>query len=198
MPPAGSTPLPPGYPEKRHDFLAALLSYLLPGLGQVMQGRIGKGVLFFVCLNALFFYGMMMGQWKNVWLPDPAGLPRVTLFGRELDGVPKAVWHRPQFLGQMWIGVAAWPSLFQYASHDPNKDTGPLFGAYQREPKESELNDLQRNGNKRWDLGWVFTVIAGVLNMLVIYDAFAGPVVLAEDEEKKSGGQPPAPGGPPK
>ena len=34
-------------------------------------------------------------------------------------------------------------------------------------PPERELNDLQRDGNKRWDLGWVYTVIAGVLNVLV-------------------------------
>ena len=37
------------------------------------------------------------------------------------------------------------------------------------------MNDLQRNGDKRWDLGWVYTIIAGVLNILVIYDALAGP-----------------------
>jgi hypothetical protein len=29
------------------------------------------------------------------------------------------------------------------------------------------------------DLGWVYTVIAGVLNIMVIYDAFAGPAFLA-------------------
>ena len=51
-----------------------------------------------------------------------------------------------------------------------------LFGTFQRAPSEDELNQLQRNGNKRWDLGWVYTVIAGVLNLLVMYDAFAGPM----------------------
>ena len=40
---------------------------------------------------------------------------------------------------------------------------------------EGELNDLQRDSDKRWDLGWVYTVIAGVLNIMVIYDALAGP-----------------------
>jgi hypothetical protein len=196
MPPESPPTAPP--PVKRRDFLAAVLSYLLPGLGQVMQGRIAKGLLFFVCLNALFFYGMRMGQWKNVWLPDPTNLPRLTVFHTELEGVPKAIWNRPQFLGQVWIGVAAWPAIFQYAAYNPTKTEGPLFGAYQRQPDEQELNDLQRDGNKRWDLGWVFTVIAGVLNLLVIYDAFAGPVVLAEDEEKKPGGPTPPAGGPSK
>ena len=41
MPVPDPTPIVPP-PVKRRDFLAALLSYLLPGLGQVMQGRIAK------------------------------------------------------------------------------------------------------------------------------------------------------------
>ena len=35
-----------------------------------------------------------------------------------------------------------------------------------------------RNGDKTWDLAWVYTVIAGVLNVMVIYDAFAGPAFV--------------------
>ena len=49
------------------------------------------------------------------------------------------------------------------------------LGDFQREPEERVLNQLQNEDDKRWDLGWVFTVIAGVLNIMVIYDAFAGP-----------------------
>jgi hypothetical protein len=176
----------PAAPPPLFDPLAAALSYLIPGLGQVYQGRTGKGILFFVGLYGLFFYGMWMGQWRNVWLPDPSGLPPITvpILG-ELDGVPKSVAHRPQFLGQFWIGVAAWPAVVQYANYDPTKETGPIFGSFQRTPEEGgpndppekiTLNKLQRDGNKRWDLGWVYTVIAGVLNLLVIYDALAGPM----------------------
>ena len=52
------------------DPLAAVLSYLVPGLGQIVQGRVGKGVLFLVGLYTLFFYGMYLGQWSNVFLAD--------------------------------------------------------------------------------------------------------------------------------
>jgi hypothetical protein len=79
-------------------------------------------------------------------------------------------------MGQFWIGTAAWPAVVQYASYDRTKNTGPIFGKFERAPTEDELNDLQRRASKRWDLGWVYTVIAGVLNLLVIYDAFAGPM----------------------
>jgi hypothetical protein len=39
------------------------------------------------------------------------------------------------------------------------------------------------------ELGWVYTVIAGVLNIMVIYDAVAGPAFLAsrrKDEEENA------------
>ena len=175
-----STPRPAAAPLTL-DPLAAVLSYLLPGLGQVLQGRIAKGLLFFVSLYALFFYGMWLGKMKNVWLPDATHLPDTEVAGVKLTGLPKSLAYRMQFLGQFWIGVAAWPAVLQYAAAGPDpNDPGkplPVIGRYMQTPPEKELNDLQRDGNKRWDLGWVYTVIAGVLNLLVIYDALAGPVV---------------------
>jgi len=195
---------PPPPPTKRkYDPLAAVLSFLLPGLGQVLQGRIAKGVLFFVCLYGLFFYGMWMGHMKNVWLPEATTLPAAELpVAGKVDGVPKALYHRPQFLGQFWIGVAAWPAIIQYAMADPTAQPtdepkpAPAIGHYMQTPSEVELNKLQRDGDKSWDLGWVYTVVAGVLNILVIYDALAGPVVKEDDEPTPPGTpKPPAPGG---
>ena len=49
-------------PPPENGATAAFLSYLVPGLGQIYQGRIGKGILFFVCVYTLFFYGMYLGQ----------------------------------------------------------------------------------------------------------------------------------------
>src|SRR5947209_15364621 len=113
MPTADSSPTPAG-PPRQFAPLAGLLSYLVPGLGQIVQGRVGKGLLFFVCIYALFFYGMYLGSGSvtyagttytvtsNVYLPDtatehnnPFNLPR---FAANL-------YNRPQFLGQFWVGV---------------------------------------------------------------------------------------------
>jgi hypothetical protein len=188
--------MPPPPAPRKLDWLAAVLSYLLPGLGQVLQGRIAKGLLFFVCLYALFFYGLWLGKMKNVWLPGPAALvdangnplPDVRVGDVALKGLLKSLAYRPQFAGQFWIGVAAWPAVFQYAA-DPPPEEPPrrlaVIGTYMRTPGEKELNDLQRDGNKRWDLGWVYTLIAGVLNLLVIYDALAGPAI--RDDEPAGG-----------
>src|SRR4051794_9577022 len=101
-PPTTDPPLPP----VKLDPLAALLSYLIPGLGQIYQGRVGKGLLFFGGLYLLFFYGMWMGQWQNVWLPDAEKLPAVAVNGQNVGGVGKAISYRFQFLGQFWIGTA--------------------------------------------------------------------------------------------
>jgi hypothetical protein len=159
----------------------AILSYLIPGLGQIVQGRVGKGLLFLVCLYGLFFYGMALGEWKNVYLPDTAkfnntwGLP-----------TPAAnVYNRLHFAGQFWIGIAAWPAIWQYNHLPvPSEEKHAFWHNFQRTPPESLLNELQTNGDKTWDLGWVFTVIAGVLNVLVIYDAFAGPAFKPEQESQ--------------
>jgi|DewCreStandDraft_4_1066084.scaffolds.fasta_scaffold89477_1 hypothetical protein len=168
------------YPQSATSFFdpfAALLSYLIPGLGQIYQGRIAKGLLFFLGLYTLFFYGMWMGQWKNVWIPYVRDLPDVVIFGHKMEGIPKALAYRPQFIAQFWIGIAAWPAVIQYINYDPNNDHGPYLGKYQRAPNEQELNQIQRKSSKRWDLGWVLTVIAGILNLLVIYDALSGPMI---------------------
>jgi hypothetical protein len=153
----------------------ALLSLLVPGLGQIYQGRVGKGILFLVCIYALFFYGMALGGWRNVYIPDTSRLNNPL----RLSPTMADLYNRPQYLGQFWVGVVAWPAIVQYNSKEPNW----LLGTFQRTPPETELNELQTNGDKTWDLGWVYTVIAGVLNILVIYDALAGPAFVRVGEE---------------
>jgi hypothetical protein len=177
LPQPAAAPAPPATPL-RLDPVAAFLSYVIPGLGQISQGRVGKGVLFLVCLYGLFFYGMFLGLWSNVFLADTAGankpFPSLPLLVNNL-------YNRPHFAGQFWIGAAAWPAVWHYWHDNPNQARGPInnradfLAKFQMAPSEQELNDLQRDGDKHWDLGWVYTVIAGVLNVLVIYDALAGP-----------------------
>jgi hypothetical protein len=175
------------------SLLAGVLSYLVPGLGQIYQGRVAKGLLFLVCLYGLFFTGMAMGDWKNVYLPDMARVPGP-------DGEPNNphdwennvwklptpltflanIYNRPHFAGQFWIGIAAWPAIWQYNNMKvPSKEDAPFWHDFERGPRDRQddeaMNEFLTNSDKTPDLGWVYTVIAGVLNILVIYDAFAGP-----------------------
>jgi hypothetical protein len=172
-------PVPPPYAVP-----AAVLSYLVPGLGQIIQGRVGKGLLFMVCLLGLFGVGLAMGGGQNVYIPDPTRLPpvpvRVGPVQFELGGTAKALAHRLHYLGQFWIGIAAWPAIWQYNNMPvPSKEANPYWHNFQRGPRdeadEVALNTTLTNSDKTPDLGWVYTVIAGVLNILVIYDALVGP-----------------------
>src|SRR3954471_21796856 len=84
MPTDASSAKPPGPPAREFSPLAGLLSYLVPGLGQITQGRVGKGLLFLACIYTLFFYGQYLGTAtaradgvtyhvaSNVYLPDTA------------------------------------------------------------------------------------------------------------------------------
>jgi hypothetical protein len=150
--------------------MAGILSYLVPGLGQISQGRFGKGMMFLVCLYGLFFYGEYLGNWRNVYIAEstPPGPGQKV---RPLDRIVDS----SRFLAQFWIGAAAWPAIIQNWTFNPLENEHATLGTYQRRPTEDELNNSLRNSDKSPDLGWMYTVIAGVLNILVIYDAFAGP-----------------------
>src|SRR5579871_1973102 len=152
---------PPAVEAPPSDPLAAFLSYLIPGLGQIYQGRIAKGLLFFVCVYTLFFYGMYQGSGSitlngrnytvssNVYLPDtadqnnPLGLPRLAA----------NLYNRPQFLGQFWIGIAAWPALWQYWTYDreaarQDPDGDKVMGTFERTPSQEALNALNTSSGK--------------------------------------------------
>jgi hypothetical protein len=179
-------------PVRQYSLTAALLSYLVPGLGQIYQGRTGKGVLFMVCLLGMFIAGNAMGNWQNVYLPDseatkPNGEPvfpdnAIRIPGGQsvrLTGPLRALFLRFQYLGQFWIGIAAWPAIWQYNSGPvPSEETSPFLHNLQRFPDETRLNEELTNSDKTPDVAWVYTVIAGMLNILVIYDAYAGPAFL--------------------
>jgi hypothetical protein len=167
-----TAPAPVRPPEP--SALAAFLSYLIPGLGQIYQGRYGKGVLFMVSLLGMFMLGQAMGNWQNVYIhnSDRAGQ-------RGRGGFSELVlrWH---YGGQFWIGIAAWPALMQHFNVPmPGADQNPFIRNFQKMPNEDDLNQFIVNSDKAPDLGWVYTVIAGMLNILVMYDAYAGPMLVA-------------------
>jgi len=145
---------------------------------------VGKGILFLVSLYAMFFFGMYLGDWKNVYMLDT---PKNNKPWSWLPNWAASIYNRPQFGGQVWIGIAAWPALWQYNNMPvPSVEVSPFWHNLDKTPPERRedaprdwrgktLNELQADGDKTWDLGWVYTVVAGVLNVLVIYDAAAGP-----------------------
>jgi hypothetical protein len=178
-------PASPPPPPVKLDYVAGLLSYLIPGLGQLTQGRVRKGLLYLICIYSLFFYGMYLGKGENVYLPD--NHPD----DRGISRLASDIYTRFQFVGQFPIGMVAWPAIYQYSAYDARDQNPPMKG-WMRAPSMERINELQRDGDKTWDLGWVYTVIAGVLNVLVIYDALAGPAFRETKATPPQGGAPAA------
>jgi hypothetical protein len=179
--------------------VAAILSYLIPGLGQIYQGRVSKGLMFMVCLLGMFIGGQVLGDWRNVYLPpiDPgnqAPAPRGRFGGifRAVGDFFPALLGRWHYGGQFWIGIAAWPAIWQYNNLPvPSMEKSPFLHNLQKtqvDPAdfnvEQNMNVYLRNQDKTPDVAWVYTVVAGILNILVIYDAFAGPAHGSEEERK--------------
>ena len=74
-----------------------------------------------------------------------------------------------------------------HLGHGPEND--PTAGPKRRDAlrEQPTLNQLHKRLNRRFDIGTAYTMIAGLLNILVIYDACCGPVIAEnrKDEEEE-------------
>ncbi|MEM8945022.1 MAG: DUF6677 family protein [Planctomycetota bacterium] len=169
--------------ELRSPWIAGLLAWALPGLGHIYQGRTGKGVLFFVCILGTFFYGMYLGGNKVVYAAT--------------DWEQQYRW---QYLCQLGVGLPSAPMLIQ-KGRTAEAGKHPILGDYMRQPKRSVDARSDDSGNQaqqpnelaQWvieehpffELGTVYTVVAGLLNVLVICDAAGGPLIIRTPDKKK-------------
>lgn len=143
--------------DLRNPPLAALLAWMVPGLGHWYQGRVGKAVLYFVCIMGLFLIGCRQGQW------------RVVYFRWDEDE-----W-RWSYLAQIGVGLAALPALLhkaEWIAWMPER-----LQRFQAPPSDQELDKLHRTFGVRMDVAVIYTVIAGLLNILVVFDALSGPAL---------------------
>ena len=165
--------------ELKDPLLAAFLAWLIPGLGHFYQGRTAKGVLFLVCILGTFLYGWEVGGRKVVY----------------------AAWNPPTvrryaYFCQMWVGGAAMPALAQAAVTRNGGD--PMWNNFMAPPerfldKQDPRNDRTLAGwhrelNSDFEIGTVYTMIAGLLNLLAIFDAAAGPLPIARPKPPKDKG----------
>jgi len=149
---------PPLEIELRDPPLAALLAWLWPGAGHMYQRRYGKGILFMVCILGTYFFGLALGEGKVVYA--------------SWNQVDKR-WQYPLQLG---VGLPAVPAIVQ--SMIVRRGNPPLFGGLMAPPRDQEmLSFWHRTLNMRFELGTLYTMIAGLLNILAIWDAYAGPVL---------------------
>jgi TM2 domain-containing membrane protein YozV len=172
--------------------LAALLAWLVPGLGHVYQGRTAKGILFFVCLVSTFAYGCYLGGSPTV------GWGRVVYVAWRDDDT------RLAYLCQVGIGLPALPAIVQASRAKKGKEPWSWSNGFMAPPQpegfgnaddataralahQPTLDALHFHLRGYFELGTAYTMIAGLLNILAVYDAWGGPVwpepAKKEDEE---------------
>lgn len=157
----------------KNRYLAALLAWLVPGLGHVYQGRIGKGILYATCIISLFLVGLYLGEWRII-------------YWRWISPIRNSDQFCFNYLMQFWAGLLALPALIQGTLKSFQME--PILWSFMAEPSQDEINGLYRIG-KFLEIGYLYTSIAGFLNVLAIYDAFEGPAHLDEDETVADGSE---------
>ncbi|MCC7084480.1 MAG: hypothetical protein IT427_05690 [Pirellulales bacterium] len=239
------SPAKPSEIDLRDPWLAAFLSWLIPGLGHIYQRRWGKGGLFMACILGTFFYGLWIGGGRVVYAsfrePDfrdwrwhyiaqvasglPA-LPAVVQAIRTGGPSPKAPlfgsfmappMHRGQPVPREWVEEQSarevkadpQPREYEYAlryfrEFRTEENPTEYYVHYDPDPHDAvSPNATEQSGQWNYkygayfDLGTVFTMIAGLLNVLAVWDAWGGPMVIMpkpkrEKNKKKNDGKEPA------
>ena len=127
------------------------------------QRRYAKGVLFMVCILSTYFFGLAMGGGHVVY----------------------ASWNeterRWQYFCQVGVGIPALPAIVEARRRATGR--GTLFGGIMAPPvinrERDELAQWHKEYHLYFELGTLYTMIAGLLNVLVIYDAYGGPAIAA-------------------
>lgn len=174
----------------RDPFLAAILAWLVPGAGHWYQRRRSKAVLFFLCITGTFSYGLWLGEGRVVYA----------------SWGPTNEEKRLPFLCQSGVGAAALPALYQAKRFSSQVERQNALARAARGEAEfwdtfmvpprldvgppDELDVLSKTLHRRFELGTVYTMIAGLLNVLVIFDALSGPAYGfgARNDDKKQVG----------
>jgi len=188
--------------DLRDPGVAALLSWLVPGLGQLYQGRRLKGRIFMAALVGILLLGLWIGGGKVAYCQWRPGARRL------------------EFVGQAGIGAVAIPAVLQAWSLSGagrpllpgglfapplvrNQRVSPaLAGRLERVEPGMTFSRVPAGGwctsgtdqlslwylrlGRFFDIGTLYTTIAGLLNLLVVYDAWAGPLRDAESGARQA------------
>jgi len=164
--------------DLRNPYLAGFLAWLVPGLGHYYQGRYPKALIFFLCIAPLFVVGCALAS------SSETGIAR-NVYWSWRQGDLRFWW-----LAQASLGVAAIPSWAQ--AWQVNSGQAPMFGSFMAPPQRFHRDesgvaptiDEIRRQLPHFELGNYFVVIAGLMNLLVIFDAIGGPFIGRRKEEK--------------
>lgn len=191
----------------RDPKVAALLGWLWPGAGHFYQRRHLKGFIFMICIVSTFAYGLFIGQGRVVYASNRPndfrwqficqsgfGMPSILAIAQSM----KVKNDRDPF----FVLCERYPADYQDAGGNVREfekipaderdqfQGEPIRDGLMAPPKGPVLpedNDVLGMWHAEmrhfYDLGTLFTVVAGLLNILAVYDAFAGPAIHINENE---------------
>jgi hypothetical protein len=189
--------------DLRSPLLAAVLGWLVPGLGHLYQGRLFKGRLFMASILGTFLLGWWIGDGRVVYHEWRSGDKRLAFVGQAgigLAAIPAFIqsrllngparepwacsqWFAPPVRTQQYVSANYAARLVASESAivaDDFFDRPPL-----KQFRGDELAIWQYQLGRAFDIGTLYTMLAGMLNILVVFDAWAGPMGAAAESKKK-------------
>jgi len=195
--------------DLRDPRLAAFLAWLWPGAGHFYQRRFLKGFLFMICIMGTFIYGMFLGQGRVVYASFRTNDFRWQYICQAGIGTPAmfAMIQKVKTDGggdPFFVLAERYPENYE----DPNNENqlrefeiidkpedfegktikdGFMAPPYiVTDPNQNDVLGMWHASLKQgFDVGTIFCVLAGLLNMLAIYDAFAGPLLANENRKSR-------------
>ncbi len=176
--------------DLRNPWAAGVLAWLVPGLGHWYQGRRAKAIIFAAAIWPILLAGLWMGSY---WEATPNGdATRRLLIARNVYCSWRQGDKRLYFVPQAAIGAVAIPACWQARNPAKGDGVGATAFAPPRLPSEATTRSNQPSADEivaslhSWlDVGTIFTVVAGLLNLLAIFDAAGGPVPPSEEEKSE-------------
>jgi hypothetical protein len=170
--------------DLKNPWIVGGLAWLVPGLGHYYQGRLFKAILFAACIIPTFLLGMCLGSSQEI------GFARnVYCSWREGD-------KRWFFIPQFCVGSVAIPAIAQSYLVDDGKTpfwngamSPPVLPGYSKNRHlqgRPTLDDIILKLGGKFELGTLFTVVAGLMNLLVLFDAIDGPILSRKETQEES------------
>ena len=193
--------------DLQDPYWAAFLAWIWPGAGHFYQRRFAKGFLFMICVLSTFFFGLGLGHGRVVYASFKTGDMRwqyICQLGVGAPALPAMVQAMKTKNGAdpFWVLCERFPADYPVESlrfqritdenRPPNFDEETLKDGFMAPPAGPIYQDMPDTLG-RWhfdykhfyELGTLFTVIAGLLNLLAIYDAFCGPAILTPAQRER-------------
>jgi hypothetical protein len=123
--------------------IVALVTWLVPGAGYWLLGQRARALTVCITIFTLYFIGMLVGGLRVVDPPASYSEPQ------------KIVFDKPWFMGQILAGPV---TLVVAAIGKPD-------------PAASSPPEFFESHGRLYEIGTLYTAVAGMLNLLAIIDA---------------------------